>query len=176
MLWKGDQQEGLPFDDRATFLRTLRLTSPNVSDRQTLLLRLRKSLSLTGKRLLASQMANIVLVEAFARLSTSDSKQDALKALMQELTPYEWRFVRSLASTRTFQFDIIGRLPVELAVEVFSYFDTATPWRLQIVGQNAPWKITDTSVASTSREISASVLPQRARKGYRQPEGISALL
>ena len=104
-------------------------------------------------------MANNVLVEAFARLSTSDSKQDALKALVQELTPYEWRFVQFLASTRTFHFDIIGHLPVELAVEVFSYFDTATPWRLQSVGQNAPWRFTDTSVASTSRAIPASILP-----------------
>lgn len=81
-------------------------------------------------------MANNVLVEAFARLSTSDLKQDALEALIQSLTPYEWRYVQSLTSTRTFQFDIIGRLPVELVAQVLSYLDTSTPWRLQHVGAN----------------------------------------
>jgi hypothetical protein len=153
LLWEGDQQEGLPFDNRATFLRTLRLISPNVSDRQILLLRLRILQSLTKKRLLTYQMANNVLVEAFAQLSTSDSKQDALEALIQKLTPYEWRFVQSLTSTRTFQFDIIGRLPVELVAEVIPYLDTVTPWRLQHVGTSTFRKPSATSMASTSRRL-----------------------
>jgi hypothetical protein len=83
-------------------------------------------------------MVNNVLAEPFARLSTSDSRQTALEALIQELTPYEWRFVQSLTSTRTFQFDIIGRLPVELVSQVFSYLDTSTPWQLQHVGPSHP--------------------------------------
>lgn len=80
-------------------------------------------------------MASDRLIEAFAQLSTTDSRRSALQALIQELTPYEWRFVRSLTGTRTFQFDIIGRLPVELVSHIFSYLDTSTPWRLQHVGQ-----------------------------------------
>lgn len=77
----------------------------------------------------------LVLLQAFARLPTSDSRLDALEALIQELTPYEWRFVQSRTSTRTFQFDIIGCLPVELVSHIFSHLDTTTPWQLQHVGQ-----------------------------------------
>ncbi|KAF1932976.1 uncharacterized protein M421DRAFT_254086 [Didymella exigua CBS 183.55] len=78
-------------------------------------------------------MASNGLAEAFARLSNSDSRLDALEALIKELTPYEWRFVQSLTSTRTFQFDIIGRLPVELVSQIFSYLDASKPWQLQHV-------------------------------------------
>lgn len=74
-------------------------------------------------------------MEAFARLSTADSRRTALQALIQELTPHEWRFVHALTSTQTFQFDIVGRLPIELVSHIFSYLDTCTPWRLQHVGQ-----------------------------------------
>lgn len=83
-------------------------------------------------------MASKGFAEAFARLSTSDSRLNALEALINELTPYEWRFVQALTSTRTFQLDFIGRLPVELVSHVFSYLDTSTPWRLQHVGQTLP--------------------------------------
>lgn len=83
-------------------------------------------------------MASIGLAEAFTRLSTSDSRLNALEALIKELTPYEWRFIQSLTSTRTFQFDIIGQLPVELVSHIFSYLDTSTPWRLQLVGSINP--------------------------------------
>lgn len=134
---KGDQREGLYFDDRATSLRTPGLTSPNVSDRKTLLLRVFAYSVITASPENAAhlpRMTNNVLVEAFSRVSTSDSRQDALEALIQTLTPYEWRFIQSLTSTRTFQFDIIGHLPVELVAQVFSYLDTSTPWRLQRVG------------------------------------------
>lgn len=73
------------------------------------------------------------LAQAFMRLSTSDSRLEALEALIKELTPYEWRFVQSLTSARSFQFDIIGRLPLELVSQIISYLDTSTPWRLQLV-------------------------------------------
>ncbi|KAH6616664.1 hypothetical protein C7974DRAFT_402211 [Boeremia exigua] len=80
-------------------------------------------------------MARSALADAFARLPTSDSRLEALEALMSALSPYEWRFVQSLAIARTFQFDIIGRLPVEIVSHIFSYLDTSTPWRLQQVSR-----------------------------------------
>jgi hypothetical protein len=80
-------------------------------------------------------MESSVLAEAFTRLSTSDSRRSALQALLPELTPYEWRFLKFNLNARTFQFDIIGQLPVELVSEIFSYLDTTTPWRLQLVGK-----------------------------------------
>ncbi|KAJ4986051.1 hypothetical protein SVAN01_08424 [Stagonosporopsis vannaccii] len=116
--------------DRATFLQSPRLTSPDVLDRQTL------PLCYPSPSARLPKMASSGLVEAFARLSTSASRLDALEALIQELTPYEWRFVQSRTGTRTFQFDIIGRLPVELVSHIFSYLDTTTPWRLQHVSRS----------------------------------------
>ena len=64
---------------------------------------------------------------------------EALEAIVTEaLTPYEWRALQTIVSARTFQFDIIGALPTELVALVFSYLDTTTPYRLQIVRTPAP--------------------------------------
>lgn len=126
---KGDRQEGsgpLASSD-------LDPTSP---DRQTLRPLLQPQAATPDDLLtcLVGSMANNGPAEAFARLSSSDSRRSALQALIKELTPYEWRFVQLLTSSRTFQFDIIGQLPVELVSQIFSYLDTSTPWRLQHVG------------------------------------------
>ncbi|KAI4647506.1 uncharacterized protein J4E78_008820 [Alternaria triticimaculans] len=50
---------------------------------------------------------------------------------MPELSPYEWRTLHATTSSRTFQFDVIGNLPVELVAQVFSHLDVAAPYRLQ---------------------------------------------
>lgn len=134
-LLKGDRQEGSNCNDRATSFRTPRFNVTERVDRQTLSLCCRSSRRYPGRAARLPEMASNGLVEAFTRLSTSDSRLNALEALIKELTPYEWRFVQSLTSTRTFRFDIIGQLPVELVSHIFSYLDTSTPWRLQLVGQ-----------------------------------------
>ncbi|KAF9697069.1 hypothetical protein EKO04_005082 [Ascochyta lentis] len=97
-------------------------------------------------------MATCGLAEAFARLSTSDSRQNALKALFAELTPHEWRFVKSLASNQTFQLDIIGQLPLELVSHVFSYLDTTVPWQLQLVSRLWYEKLRNVTVLKSNLE------------------------
>lgn len=77
-------------------------------------------------------MATDALIAAFRRLPT-DSRRDAIGALVGELTPYEWRTLHELTATRSFRFDIIGHLPVELVAIVFAYLGPSTPYRLQSV-------------------------------------------
>jgi hypothetical protein len=72
-------------------------------------------------------------LEAFRRLQTAESRRDALNDLVNELTPYEWRALHAITSTRSFQFDIIGQLPLELIAQIFRHLDPSAPYRLQIV-------------------------------------------
>ena len=136
--WRQIIEKG-PFvgDGGGTSFQPPQLTLPNVSDLQTLFLcrEYRRHYPGPATRLLG--MGNDGLTEAFARLSTSDSRLHALEALIKDLTPYEWRFVQSLINTQTFQCDLIGRLPVELVSQIFSYLDTTTPWRLQLVSRSS---------------------------------------
>jgi hypothetical protein len=67
------------------------------------------------------------------RPGTSPSRIEALAALFQELTPYEWRDAQELLRARKWNCDIVGLLPVELVTHVFSYLDTSTTFRLQLV-------------------------------------------
>jgi hypothetical protein len=78
-------------------------------------------------------METDALVKAYGLLHTSGARQRALKALMRELSPHEWRTVQRIAAARSFQFDIVGRLPVELVAQVFAYLDISTPYLLQPV-------------------------------------------
>lgn len=73
------------------------------------------------------------VVEAFRNLPTNQARVAAINALLDELTPAEWRAAKAKAAQRTFTFDVIGSLPVELAAQVFSHLDIATPFRLQRV-------------------------------------------
>lgn len=60
-------------------------------------------------------------------------RQQALTLLTAELTPYEWRYLHALTNSRSFQLDIIGRLPIELVAHIFTHLDPAAPYRFQIV-------------------------------------------
>jgi hypothetical protein len=72
-------------------------------------------------------------LEAFKRLQTAESRQNALNDLIHELTPYEWRALHAITGTRSFQCDIIGQLPLELVAQIFIHLDPSAPYRLQIV-------------------------------------------
>lgn len=73
------------------------------------------------------------LIQAFRELEPRIARKQALAALVNELTSHEWRHLEHIVSARTFQFDIIGSLPAELVIEVFSYLDIAAVYRLQVV-------------------------------------------
>ncbi|RMZ71581.1 xanthine phosphoribosyltransferase 1 [Pyrenophora seminiperda CCB06] len=74
-------------------------------------------------------------IDAFRRLQPHERGQ-ALETLATELTPYEWRALHAITATRTFQADIIAKLPLELATHVFSYLDVAAPYRLRTVSKH----------------------------------------
>ncbi|KAF1978529.1 hypothetical protein BU23DRAFT_549956 [Bimuria novae-zelandiae CBS 107.79] len=80
-------------------------------------------------------MSTLALLDAFRALPTNAARKEALSALADEFSPYEWRQMQALANARSFHFDIIGELPTELAFHVFSYLDIATPFRLQTVSR-----------------------------------------
>lgn len=73
------------------------------------------------------------LIAAFKRLPAGDSRQNFLDALVGEFTAYEWRAVQRRLNERTFQRDIIGRLPVELVAHIFAYLEASAPYALQRV-------------------------------------------
>ena len=56
-------------------------------------------------------------INAFRRLQTHERGR-ALQDLTAELSTYEWRALHAATSSRTFQFDVIGSLPVELVARV----------------------------------------------------------
>jgi hypothetical protein len=72
------------------------------------------------------------LVNAFRQL-TGPTRKEALTALVDELTVCEWRDLRDGLNTRTFRKDIVGHLPFELVLQVFSYLDIGALYRLQVV-------------------------------------------
>ena len=78
-------------------------------------------------------------INAFRRLQVHERGQ-ALQNLTTELSPYEWRALHATTSGRTFQFDVIGSLPLELVAQVFCHLDPATPYRLQSVSRR--WNVT----------------------------------
>jgi hypothetical protein len=73
-------------------------------------------------------------LDAFRRLQVHERGQ-ALQILTKELSPYEWRALHATTSSRTFQFDVVGGLPLELVAQIFSHVDSATPYRLQSVSR-----------------------------------------
>ncbi|KAF2687300.1 hypothetical protein K458DRAFT_188896 [Lentithecium fluviatile CBS 122367] len=75
------------------------------------------------------------MIQALQELKGIDSRIAALEALTRELSPYEWRVLGSLLNSRTFQFDIVGTVPVEIVALIFSYLDITTAFRLQAVSK-----------------------------------------
>ena len=73
------------------------------------------------------------VVQAFRQRLTNRARIEALEALADELTPFEWRHLQNKLNTRDFRCDIVGALPVELVASIFVHLDVATPYRLQRV-------------------------------------------
>jgi hypothetical protein len=51
-----------------------------------------------------------------------------LDALLPELNSYEWRALKQRLDARRFHFDIVGALPIELVIKIFSFLDPAAPF------------------------------------------------
>lgn len=87
------------------------------------------------------------LIAEFRRLQTGNSRQDFINALVGELDPYEWRTTQNILTARSFQYDIVGRLPVEIVAQVFANLDTSAPYRFQRVSR---WLINCPSICTSN--------------------------
>ncbi len=67
------------------------------------------------------------LVRDFKQLPSASNESNPLHSILQSLSPYEWRDLHALLTTRTFQHDIIGNLPIELVVAIFKELDLIAP-------------------------------------------------
>jgi hypothetical protein len=90
------------------------------------------------------------LLAAFRHLQTNESRTNALAALVHELTPYEWRALHSLTAARSFQFDIVGKLPVEIVAQIFIHLDPTAPYLLRRVSPQWHHVLRSTDVLTKS--------------------------
>jgi hypothetical protein len=96
------------------------------------------------------QMDVDALLAAFRRLQTNESRSKGLAALVQELTPYEWRDLHKLTAARSFQFDIIGKLPVEIVAQIFTHLEPTAPYLLQRVSSQWRHVLRSTDILASS--------------------------
>jgi hypothetical protein len=87
----------------------------------------------TDKDIRRPPMEVDALLAAFKHLQTNKSRNEGLAALLRELTPYEWRALHKLTAARSFQFDIIGKLPIEIVAQIFTHLEPTAPYLLQRV-------------------------------------------
>jgi hypothetical protein len=72
------------------------------------------------------------VINSFRALDQS-ARSDALLVLLRELTAQECKDVQRLVNARKSYCDIIGRVPFELVLTIFSFLDIAASYRLQTV-------------------------------------------
>ncbi|KAL2796503.1 hypothetical protein BJX66DRAFT_137345 [Aspergillus keveii] len=58
------------------------------------------------------------IITRFKHLSTRTARHSAIHQIIDQLSPYEWRDVKKRIDARSFQKDILGALPLEIAVQV----------------------------------------------------------
>lgn len=59
-----------------------------------------------------------------------------LEEFTGKLDPYQWRLLRDILNARSFDYDIIGNLPLELVIQVFRHLDPVTPFLHQRVSMD----------------------------------------
>ncbi|KAL2832392.1 hypothetical protein BDW59DRAFT_104462 [Aspergillus cavernicola] len=61
------------------------------------------------------------LVTRFKLLRSNSARHIAYHQIIDQMTPHEWRDVKSRINERSFQKDILGALPLEIAVQITQY-------------------------------------------------------
>ncbi|KAK4948526.1 hypothetical protein LTR66_014103 [Elasticomyces elasticus] len=79
------------------------------------------------------------LLQAFKALEVLSERKAALRSILSDLSPYEWRWLSSQMASRELRFDIIAALPLELVMIVFQHLPMDDVWRLQCVSKS--WKV-----------------------------------
>ncbi|KAL2826924.1 hypothetical protein BJY01DRAFT_141493 [Aspergillus pseudoustus] len=65
------------------------------------------------------------IINCFKKLNTNSTRHLAIHQIIDELTSHEWRDVKERINQRTFQKDILGALPLEIAVQIAQYLSLA---------------------------------------------------
>ncbi|KAL4965374.1 F-box domain protein [Aspergillus stella-maris] len=76
------------------------------------------------------------IITRFKELDTTTSaRRIAYHQIIDQLDPYEWRDVTRRMNARSFSKDILGALPLEIAVEIVQYLDLAELYALRRVSR-----------------------------------------
>ncbi|KAL4956202.1 hypothetical protein BDW69DRAFT_159085 [Aspergillus filifer] len=67
--------------------------------------------------------------------ATTSARRIAYQQIIDQLDPYEWRDVTRRMNERSFSKDILGALPLEIAVEIVQYLDLAGSYVLRRVSK-----------------------------------------
>ncbi|KAL5044446.1 hypothetical protein BDW71DRAFT_99566 [Aspergillus fruticulosus] len=63
------------------------------------------------------------IITRFKKLDTFPARRTVYHQIIDQLNPHEWRDVQKRVNERTFQKDILGSLPLEVAVQIIQYLD-----------------------------------------------------
>ncbi|KAL4746244.1 hypothetical protein BDW72DRAFT_210594 [Aspergillus terricola var. indicus] len=75
------------------------------------------------------------IIIRFKQLNTASARRTVYHQIIDQLDPHEWREVQKRINQRTFQKDILGSLPLEVAVQIIQYFDVNDVHLLQRVSR-----------------------------------------
>ncbi|KAF1986956.1 hypothetical protein K402DRAFT_420613 [Aulographum hederae CBS 113979] len=85
------------------------------------------------------------------------ASKERLDAVVDGLDPYEWRYLCHKLQPRTFQYDIIGNLPIEIVALIFGHLGVSEPFIYQRVSQR--WKSILSSPVVASAALSKWLTP-----------------
>jgi hypothetical protein len=75
------------------------------------------------------------IIVRFKQLNTASARRTVYQQIIDLLNPHEWRDVQKRINQRTFQKDILGSLPLEIAVHIIQYLDVNDVHLLQMVSR-----------------------------------------
>ncbi|KAL3436323.1 hypothetical protein BDV09DRAFT_165391 [Aspergillus tetrazonus] len=75
------------------------------------------------------------IIIRFKQLNTASARRTVYQQIIDQLNPHEWRDVQKRVNQRTFQKDILGSLPIEIAVQIIQYLDVNDVHLLQRVSR-----------------------------------------
>ncbi|KAL4976541.1 hypothetical protein BDW66DRAFT_166367 [Aspergillus desertorum] len=88
------------------------------------------------------------IISRFKQLDTALARRTVYHQIIDQLNPHEWRDVQKRINERTFQKDILGSLPLEIAVQIIQHFDVNEVHLLRRVSKRWHGVLSSKSVCS----------------------------
>ncbi|KAL4994794.1 hypothetical protein BDV10DRAFT_175976 [Aspergillus recurvatus] len=88
------------------------------------------------------------IITRFNQLSVASARRTVYHQIIDQLNPHEWRDVQKRINERTFQKDILGSLPLEVALQIIQYFDVNDVHLLRSVSKRWHEVLSSKSVCS----------------------------